>query len=244
MKHIATLLMGLAVFAQSTLALAPTDPTEDPFRSGLAALRAARFEDAYALFTEAVKVQPDNAKAWYYRGVTLQNMGEAEAALHDVDRSLALDHADADAHLTRAEILIVSAYYQEARQELENLLRMRTTEPVAVNALFSLGVACSMQDDDAAALQAYDRLIALAPTDARAWCDRGITRSRMGDQQGAIEDLTEAIRLDPRQVNAYAARSYAHGRAGQRSEACGDALRARALGDPEMGGQVLSYCDQ
>lgn len=243
MKHIATFLMGLAVFVQSTLALAPADPTDDPFRNGLAALRAARFEDAYTLFTEAVKVQPENAKAWYYRGVTLQNMGDAEAALQDVDRSLALDNADPNVHLTKAEILIVSAYYQEARQELEELLRRHASDPIAVHALFSLGVACSMQDDDAAALKAYDRLIAMAPTDARAWCDRGITRSRMGDHAGAIADLSEAIRLDPQQVNAYAARSYAHAAAGDRGQACGDALRAKALGDADMGPQILSYCD-
>jgi Flp pilus assembly protein TadD len=100
-----------------------------------------------------------------------------------------------------------------------------------------------MQDDDAAALRAYDRLITMAPTDARAWCDRGITRSRLGDHAGAIADLSEAIRLDERQVNAYAARSYAHAAIGDRGQACGDALRAKALGDTEMGPQVLSYCD-
>ncbi len=242
MKHITTLLMGLAVFVQSTLA-SPVDPTEDPFQSGVAAFRAARYEDAFTLLTEAVVADPANAKAWYFRGITQQNLGQADGALSDLDRALALDAADPDTRLGHAEALIANAYYPEARQELDALLRAHGNGPIAVHALFSLGVACAMADDDAAALKAYDRLIALSPGDARALCDRGIIRSRMGDQQGAIEDLTAAIQLDPRQVNAYAARAYAHAAAGHRSDACGDALRAKALGDDSMGALVVQACD-
>lgn len=246
MKHIATLLMSIVLFNLNMLALDPTtatDPTDDPYRNGVAALKAAHFEDAYRLFTEVVTTNPNHAKAWYYRGVSLQNMGEVEAALQDVDRSLAIDNADPNVHLTKAEILIVSAYYQEARTELEGLLRTNTDGPVATNALFSLGVACSMQDDDAAALNAYDRLLTLSPLDARAWCDRGITKSRMGDHAGAIKDLTESIRLDAAQTNAYAARSYAHATLGRLSEACNDARSAEANGDTEMTPQLRAYCE-
>ncbi|MES5100584.1 tetratricopeptide repeat protein (plasmid) [Agrobacterium vaccinii] len=54
-----------------------------------------------------------------------------------------------------------------------------------------------MTGDFAAALQDFDRAVALDPKMALAWGYRGLARARLGEIEKGVADLKEAARLDP-----------------------------------------------
>ncbi len=61
----------------------------------------------------------------------------------------------------------------------------------------SRGAVRVMTGDFAAALQDFDRAVALDPKMALAWGYRGLARARLGEIEKGVADLKEAARLDP-----------------------------------------------
>lgn len=54
-------------------------------------------ENALALYQAITKINPDDAKAWYNKGVALGKSGRSEEAIAAYEKALAIDPDDADA---------------------------------------------------------------------------------------------------------------------------------------------------
>ena len=85
------------------------------------------------------------------------------------------------------------------------------------------------------ALEQFDALLALRPTDAEAHSQRGFVREQMGDLNGAMADYNQAIALDADQGAALLFRGRLLSDAGQLVAARADLDRAVAV-DPELPG--------
>ena len=217
--------------------------TADPFKEGLLALKSDRNKDAIEAFTRVLADQPDNQKAWYYRGVCHASIGDQVGALHDLDRAIELDPHDANALIRRAEVNGQFEHFDAASKDLNAVLAAHPTGPVAQHALLSLGQIGVQRNDYKAALDAYDHLISIAPDDARAWYDRGIARAHTNDHQGAYADLSHAIVLDERMETAYTARAIELIHMDRKREACPDLKKAKQLGDDSVDELRAIYCE-
>lgn len=230
------------LFYALPLALCAQQPSEE-FKDGLLALQQDHHKAAIDHFTRTVAATPDHARAWYYRGLCREQVGDHVGAMHDLDRALALDPSDANVLLRRADVYLNAGHAIEARADLDALLKLHASGPIAEHALFSLGqcgVALGEYDD---AFAAYDRLVAIAPSNARAWCDRGIARAHLNDPQGAIADLSRAIAMDPSLDKAYVSRAVAYIALERDADACIDLRKARDLGDLTVEEMLAIYCD-
>lgn len=233
----------LLPFVPMALAFSNVCGQDDAFNAGLLALQQERHTEAIDAFTRTVAARPDNARAWYYRGLSRDATGDHVGAMHDMDRAVALNPNDGNVLLRRADVYLNAGRAQEARADLEALLKLHPTGPIAQHALFSLGQAHVSLGDYERANATYDRLVTMAPHDARAICDRGIARAHLGLHAEAIADFTQAIAMDPTLDRAYSARAVELIAIERKAEACPDLVKARELGDTTMDEMILIYCE-
>ena len=237
MKPYGPILLSLTVLSTSSA------QDNDHFNDGLLALQREQHAVAMDAFTQAVAARPDHARAWYYRGLSRDAMGDHVGAMHDMDRALALDPNDANVLLRRADVYLNAGRAREARADLEALLKLHPSGPIAEHALFSLGRAGVALGEFDRAFSAYDRLLALTPDDPMGLCDRGIARAHLGQHEAAIRDLTRAIALDPALDKAYTARAVELIGLGRKTEACADLKKALDLGDTTVEEMLVIYCE-
>lgn len=236
----------LVAIALTLSAGAQTQQTADATALYSQAVRDMKAGDNIAAthaFSELIAQRPEMGKAWYYRGLCRQANGDPTGAMHDLERSVALQPGDANAQLRLYDVYALQGRSNEAIKGLNELLMRFPQGPIAQHTMYSLGNVHVLQHDHASALAVYERLVKLAPDDAKAWFDRGVTKSHLDDLQGAIADMTKALELDPTLANAYASRALALIHAERRAEACPDLMKANELGDTSVAELMAIYCD-
>lgn len=211
--------------------------------AGMSAMRKADHGTAEQAFTRAVSSEPDNMKAWYYRGVNRIGQGDLGGALKDLDQALNLDPNDAHCLLRRAEVRARLGAEFSAIADLEKLLAVRPVGPAAEHALLHLGHFAMAKNDLVAAKAYYDQLIQIAPYNAFGWCDRGIVLAAMHQDDEAIADLQRAIELDPTLDQAYVQLALAYFRQERKQEGCEALGHARDLGDRSVEEMMVIYCE-
>jgi lipoprotein NlpI len=97
------------------------------------------------------------------------------------------------------------------------------------SALTESGLAALKSGDTTAAIQAYDKAIALKPDFARAYRLRGDAHKNTGDYDAAIRDYDRAIKLNLENAGIYTDRAFAHQGKGDYDLAIQDFDRALTL---------------
>src|SRR5947209_5824300 len=90
------------------------------------AARTARQEFAQALedYAEAIRCQPQFARAYHYRGLTHARLGDAEAAVRDFSTALRLDPTEADCFFHRGRAFAELEEYDKALADFGHALRL------------------------------------------------------------------------------------------------------------------------
>ena len=97
---------------------------------------------------------------------------------------------------------------------------------------FSLGLTFRQQGKLEKAIDAYKKVLELAPDHVRAYRSRGIAKRALGNHQGAIADFGKAIDLNPQYAAAYAGRGIVKRILGDHQGAIADFDKALSL-DPK-----------
>jgi tetratricopeptide (TPR) repeat protein len=61
-----------------------------------------RYDEAIQCFNKAIEIEPDNADAWYNKGVALYKWKRNKEAIESFDKSLTIDPNNADAWYYRS----------------------------------------------------------------------------------------------------------------------------------------------
>jgi protein O-mannosyl-transferase len=80
--------------------------------------------------------------------------------------------------------------------------RLIETSPDSAKAWYFYGILRSAREDDAGALAAYDRAIAIFPAYSEAYHNRGNTLVRLGRREEAIASYRQCLRFDPGHAGA------------------------------------------
>ena len=166
---------------------------------GLAWQSKQDYDKAIHDFSEAIRLDPDEA---YYRNCR----GEAWALSQDVDKALAdfseairLDPGDADVYQDRGDAWIDKNEIDKAIADYSEAVRLA---PNVALSYVSRGHAWAVKKELDKAIADFDEAIRLSPEDADAHRRRGQVWGDKNEYDKAIADFDEAIRLDPK--NAYA----------------------------------------
>jgi tetratricopeptide (TPR) repeat protein len=193
-RRVAALLFGLAVAgacAARGQGPRPPEPTQAQkagayillkVENGIKSYEKGDNKQAVAELSEALRLQPGNAKALLYRG-------KAHRGLKDWDRSIA-DFSD----------LIKAA-------DLTRALEIDPKGPDSYDSYLISGVIRRQKKDFTGALAAYDRAITLDPKRPRGYLDRGALSYAEGDHERAIRDYSTAIELRPREASSFSSRA-------------------------------------
>jgi tetratricopeptide (TPR) repeat protein len=156
---------------------------------GLAALNV---DEQLSFYTEAIRINPDYAESFVYRGDARLRANDVEGALGDYSTALRLNPHDAVAFYNRGNARELSGDLRGALDDFSEAIRI---SPDNADAFSNRGNVYRQTGDLQAAFQDYSEAIRLSPGDASALTDRGTVRRAMGDSEGALQDYAKALRL-------------------------------------------------
>jgi tetratricopeptide (TPR) repeat protein len=97
---------------------------QELFDRGVAAYYAHDFEKAIDFWSSVLELKPDDAWAWYNKGITLGNLGRHEEALAAYDKALELNPDDARAWYNKGAALGNLGRHEEALEALNKALEL------------------------------------------------------------------------------------------------------------------------
>ncbi len=156
---------------------------------GFALLQSGRVPEAIAEFDEAIRLDPSYAGAWANRGVARLKQGDAQSAVEQMEKALALSPYEFDAELYYylGSALFETGKHESARERFGQALQMRPVYPEAMCSLGNSLRALGRLPEAEVALRAALRD---APNYAVAWANMGVVLSelnRLDDAAGAYE---------------------------------------------------------
>ena len=204
-------------------------------KDGEAKFRKKDYQGAIADFTEAIRLKPDHASAYFNRGVVKYNLGDKEGAITDYTQAISLKPDHAGAYYNRG---LAKADLGDKEGAITDYTQAINLKPDFALAYYNRGLAKADLGDKEGAIADFTQAISLKPNHAGAYYNRGNAKSALGDKEGAIADFTQAISLNPDDAFAYNNRGFAKSALGDKEGAINDLKQAAQLfqqqGNPEL----------
>ena len=179
-------------------------------------------------FTQALRLDPNNAATYIERGRAYSDMGNTDQGIADYTQAIRLVPNDAAAYNGRGTAYLNKNDYDRAITDFNQAIRLDPNDAIAYN---SRGVAYYYKNDYDRAITDYNQAIRLDPNYASAYYNRGIAYYYKNDYDRAIADYNQAIRLDPNDAYAYRNRGDAYRNKNDYDRAIADYTQAIRL-DP------------
>lgn len=174
----------------------PTDPQTWAF---LGHTQGVLGLPAIASFDQARKIDPELALVPYFEGIYLRKQGLYDLAADRFLKVLELDPNNLGGALETAQTLAEKGDYLSAEAWYRSLVELEPESAVYQEFLTAFYVERSYRVAEVG-LNEAERLVVLAPTNARAYDLLGWARFQTGDLPGAEEALRRAIELDPANI--------------------------------------------
>ena len=189
-------------------------------------------------YTKCLRIDPDYASAYLYRGAAYQMLGNYNDALADYSRAIRIDPDDAAAYYNRGIIyMYFKRNYEDAIADFTRFIRLETETSLIVGAYGIRGIAYVELGNFEDALADYSRAIRIDPDDAAAYNNRGAAYQKLGNYNDALADYSRAIRIDPDDASAYSSRALVYSDMKNYEDAIADYTRAIRI-DPD---NLFSY---
>jgi tetratricopeptide (TPR) repeat protein len=195
-------------------------------REAFVAVRRGDTERGEQLLVEALEHLPVHAEALYQlaalRAVVKHDF---DSAMELVSSCLAVEPRHPLAYALRGRLRHERGDFGGALADFDAGLRL---SPDDVEILLGRGMTLVSLGRKAEALACYERIMRLAPGDARPYCNRALLLGD-SDPDAAIADFSAAIQRDPRHADAYLGRGFHRHARGERREALQDFQEAVRL---------------
>ncbi|MGA3170810.1 MAG: tetratricopeptide repeat protein [Chthoniobacteraceae bacterium] len=259
------LLLACAISAPAWNALAQQQPYVN---EGLAALKAGKTDDAIALFSQAIQVNPQDSRAFCGRAYAYSVKRDYDNGLRDCVEALRLDPHFAKAFCVMGNIFWLTGDTDKAAESFERAASFGPNDPdvlyncalyylhkdngkvigycmtiIDINpnnadAYYIKGNAYSDEKEYDDALRTYTEAIRLKPWNANFYHQRGMAYLNTHDLGDAIDDFSRAIQLNPKSDAEYASRGYSYAENHDYDKAVADYTQAIQI-NPRVGGYYL-----
>ncbi len=156
---------------------------------GLIDAACDRYSLAINAFDSALKINPDDAKSFYWRGVALEHLGRYEESLDSFNHAIKIDK---DYHEAWFNLGIVQDILSKHEEAIESYDKAPTLKPDE-QAWYRRGIALTDLGRYKAANDSYDRAIELKSEDYKIWHGKGFTLYKWGLYPEALKAYDEAI---------------------------------------------------
>jgi len=164
------------------------------FERAYKAAEEQRYDDAIRDYTEAIRLNPQDAKAYNNRGSAYDDKRDYDAAIRDYTEAIRLNPLYAKAYVGRAAAYINGKKdYDAAIRDANEAIRLN---PQDANAYYNRGLAYRNKGDYDAAIRDYNEAIRLNPQSASAYNNRAwiCYLLRMYDQ--SLADSNRSLQID------------------------------------------------
>jgi len=197
---------------------------------GVSLLRLRRYQEAQKAIETALRLAPERALFHANLGTCWLRMQELEAAIRSFDRALELEPGEPSWAIQRAKAELGSGALDAAIAQLEQVLGALPEpdlEGLGVDGWLALGSAYAERGEMDQAVDAYARVLRMAPGSVEAWYQLSRALYRRGDAEEAaaaaarlvqVQETEQVLKqyrsrpaLDPAQTREYAALLYSAG---------------------------------
>lgn len=196
---------------------------------------------AYPELARAIQLNPENALYHLTLGTLFLYGRDYPTAERELRRALEIDENQAEAHNNLGLVYLAQGRLPEAamhfRKALENL-----SYPTPEFAAYNLGKAEYLQGDYLAAIEAFERSLAILPNHPEARFELGMSYARIGRLPEAEKSFAAALQLSPAVVRTRYELGMVLFKLGRREEAAaqfGKVIELDAGG--ELGEQSRTY---
>ncbi|MCC7302902.1 MAG: tetratricopeptide repeat protein [Bacteroidia bacterium] len=170
-------------------------------KEGTSKLALKQYESALNDFHLAVKLNPDSASYYMYRGQCYYGMGKFNEAMLDFTRAI-------DRNPNKAEYFYHRglAYYSQEKHKLafEDFGKAVSMNPNYVDAILYRAYSCEGMGNWKSAIYDYGQVIRIKPDDGYAYYRRGLAKQESKDKT-ACTDFKKAVSLGNEESVDYAA---------------------------------------
>lgn len=171
---------------------APQKSAQEWFREGNTSYNLKRYEEALAVYEQAIRLNPNFALAYYGKGTTLNNLKRYEEALMAFEQAIRLDPNFAAAYTGKGVALRNLKRYEEALASYEQSLRLDPNYAYAYNGKGRTLYNLKHYEE---ALIALDEALRLDPNFATAYNNKGLALDQLGRKREAQQAHEKAKQL-------------------------------------------------
>jgi tetratricopeptide (TPR) repeat protein len=196
------------------------------YNTGIAKLKNLNFQGAIADFSEAIRLNPKNSKAYCSRAIAKINLSDFDGAKSDCTVAIELDPIFVLAFNSRGSANLRQGEIREAISDFSEGIRI---DPSFIDGYFKRGVARYKLEEYSRAIEDFDQVIRQDSENSLAYQYRGYAKDLLKDYHGSISDFNLAILHDKTNANLYNERGWSFLRIGDFSHALRDFEECRKL---------------
>ena len=185
------------------------------------------YEASIKLCDEAIKLNPNSARAYGGRGGAYGVLNQPQQTIKDCTKAIELDPNYAQAYNNRGAAYGNLRNFQQAMADFSKAIELDPTLALAYN---NRGGTLLFLGNAAQALADLNKAIELEPKLDLAYANRGLYYFSSRNFSAAVIDLNKAIELNPKLAAAYHFRGMSYQSMGQFAKAQADFAKAKELG--------------
>ena len=156
--------------------------------------QAGNKEAAIKDYSEAIKLDPSNAIAFFNRGNAYDQSGDYDKAIADYSEAIKLEPNDADAYNNRGQAYDNKGEFDLAIADYTAAIRIDKEDS---RAYYNRGLTRTNKGEFDKAIADFDQAIKLSPRDADAYAGRASAYEELGNDAAAKADYRRALQIEP-----------------------------------------------
>jgi tetratricopeptide (TPR) repeat protein len=169
-------------------------------------------------FGQPIRIEPEQAEAFYKKALTHLRAGKYDEAIDDYDRVILSYPEFTPALINRGAAYAATGRYDRAIEDYSRAIRVRPDG----DAFYNRALAFQRKGDHGAAVSDFTEALRLKQGKPEIYDARGMANMSLGRLQDAVEDFSQAIQLKPTNADSFQNRGTTYSSLGRYDSAMSD----------------------